>query len=178
MKIERFIGGMLESNGYVIYQKDGANCYVIDPGYHAGVFEECIDHHQLHLSGILLTHHHYDHVGAVEKLRDRYDAPVFMHTADCDQYHGRVDVYLEDGDTIDLDGETIRVIHTPGHTRGGVCYFSEKSKVVFTGDTIFNVDIGRTDFEDGSPDQMERSILDKINTWPNDIFIYPGHADI
>ena len=51
MKIERFIGGMLESNGYVIYQKDGANCYVIDPGYHAGVFEECIDHHQLHLSG-------------------------------------------------------------------------------------------------------------------------------
>ena len=174
MKIERFIGGMLESNGYVIYQKDGGNCYVIDPGYHAGVFEECIDRHQLHLSGILLTHHHYDHVGAVEKLRDRYDAPVFMHTADCDQYHGRVDVYLEDGDTIDLDGETIRVIHTPGHTRGGVCYFSEKSKVVFTGDTIFNVDIGRTDFEDGSPDQMERSILDKINTWPNDIFIYPG----
>ena len=69
------------------------------------------------------------------------------------------------------------VIHTPGHTRGGVCYFSEKSKVVFTGDTIFNVDIGRTDFEDGSPDQMERSILDKINTWPNDIFIYPGHGD-
>ncbi len=140
-------------------------------------FEECINRHQLHLSGILLTHHHYDHVGAVEKLRDRYDAPVFMHTADCDQYHSRVDVYLEDGDTIDLDGETIRVIHTPGHTRGGVCYFSEKSKVVFTGDTIFNVDIGRTDFEDGSPDQMERSILDKINTWPNDIFIYPGHGD-
>lgn len=66
MKIERFIGGMLESNGYVIYQKDGGNCYVIDPGYHAGVFEECIDRHQLHLSGILLTHHHYDHVGAVE----------------------------------------------------------------------------------------------------------------
>ena len=62
MKIERFIGGMLESNGYVIYQKDGGNCYVIDPGYHAGVFEECIDRHQLHLSGILLTHHHYDHV--------------------------------------------------------------------------------------------------------------------
>ena len=123
MKIERFIGGMLESNGYVIYQKDGANCYVIDPGYHAGVFEECIDRHQLHLSGILLTHHHYDHVGAVEKLRDRYDAPVFMHTADCDQYRGRVDVYLEDGDTIDLDGETIKVIHTPGHTKGGVCYF-------------------------------------------------------
>ena len=78
----------------------------------------------------------------------------------CIRDSGRVDVYLEDGDTIDLDGETIRVIHTPGHTRGGVCYFSEKSKVVFTGDTIFNVDIGRTDFEDGSPDQMERSILD------------------
>lgn len=115
MKIERFIGGMLESNGYVIYQKDGGNCYVIDPGYHAGVFEECIDRHQLHLSGILLTHHHYDHVGAVEKLRDRYDAPVFMHTADCDQYHGRVDVYLEDGDTIDLDGETIRLI-PPAYT--------------------------------------------------------------
>ena len=68
MKIERFIGGMLESNGYVIYQKDGGNCYVIDPGYNHRVFEECIDKHQLHLKGILLTHHHYDHVGAVEKL--------------------------------------------------------------------------------------------------------------
>ena len=84
MKIERFIGGMLESNGYVIYQKDGGSCCVIDPGYNHRVFEECIDQHQLTLKGILLTHHHYDHVGAVEKLRDRYEAPVFMHTDDFD----------------------------------------------------------------------------------------------
>ena len=177
MKIERFIGGMLESNGYVIYQKDGGSCYVIDPGYNHRVFEKFIDSHQLHLKGILLTHHHSDHVGAVEKLRDCYDAHVFMHTADCDMYRNRVDVYLEDGDTIDLDGETIRVIHTPGHTKGGVCYFSERSRTAFTGDTVFDTDLGRTDFEDGSPDEMERSILDKINTWDNDIFIYPGHGD-
>ena len=177
MKIKRLVGGSLESNGYIISRARGGSCYVIDPGYEPKRFISYIEEEGFVMRGVILTHHHYDHVGAVEKLRDRYDAPVFMHTADCDQYHGRVDVYLEDGDTIDLDSETIRVIHTPGHTRGGVCYFSEKSKVAFTGDTIFNVDIGRTDFEDGSPDQMERSILDKINTWPNDIFIYPGHGD-
>lgn len=177
MKIKRFIGGMLESNGYVIYQKDGGDCYVIDPGYDPNVFLQYIKEHALQLKGILLTHHHYDHVGAVERIRAELDCPVYLHTKDCDMYRRTVEVYLEDGDIVDLEGEGLAVIHTPGHTEGSVCFFSEKSKVCFTGDTIFNVDLGRTDLEDGSPEKMRESIIEKINKWGNDIFIYPGHGD-
>lgn len=177
MKIKRFIGGMLESNGYVIYQRDGGACYIIDPGYNPKVFIEYVKEHALAVQGILLTHHHYDHVGAVERLVDAFGCSVQLHRADCDAYRKPVDVYLEEGDVIDLEGEEIKVIHTPGHTKGGVCFYSEKSKACFTGDTIFNVDLGRTDLGDGSDAEMRDSILKKINLWSNEITIYPGHGD-
>lgn len=177
MKIERFIGGMLESNGYVIYHQDGGDCYIIDPGYRPGVFIEFVKAHDLNLRGILLTHHHYDHVGAVERIKDTFGCPVYLHTDDCDQYKKPVDVYLADGDMIDLEGESITVVNTPGHTKGSVCFLSETSKVCFTGDTVFDVDLGRTDLEDGSPAEMRDSILNKVDKWGNDITIYPGHAD-
>ena len=177
MKIKRFICGLLESNGYVIYQREGENCFIIDPGYGPKVFKDFINEHSLHVKGILLTHHHYDHVGAVDKLKDVFDCPVYLHRRDCDMYKKNVDVYMEDGDTIDLDGETITVINTPGHTKGSVCFFSHKSRLAFTGDTIFNVDLGRTDLEDGSEEEMRRSITDIVDKWQNDIMIYPGHGD-
>lgn len=177
MKIKRYIGGMLESNGYVIYQREEGSCYVIDPGYTAKNFAGFIEENRLNLQGILLTHHHYDHMGAVEKLRAIYPCPVYMHRADMDRYKGMVDHPLEDGDVIMLEDEAIQVIHTPGHTAGGVCFFSEKSKLAFTGDTIFNVDLGRTDLEDGSESDMIRSCREIIDTWSNEIYIYPGHGD-
>ena len=90
-------------------------------------------------------------------------------------------VYLKDGDILELgDGteriEKLEIIHTPGHTKGGICIMCPQSKVCFTGDTIFNVDLGRTDLEDGSDSDMAASIS-IINKWPNDITIYPGHGD-
>ncbi len=181
MKIKRFIGGMLESNGYVIYQKDGGDCFLIDPGYNSKVFIGFIEEKGFDLKGILLTHHHYDHVGAAERVKAVFDCPIYIHRNDCDMYCStykrNVDVYMEDGDVIDLEGEKIVVINTPGHTRGSVCFYSEKSKVCFTGDTIFNVDLGRTDLEDGSEKQMRDSILNIIDKWSNEIMIYPGHGD-
>lgn len=177
MKIKRFIGGLLESNGYIIYQKEGGAAFLIDPGYNSKVFIEFIKEHDFKLEAILLTHHHYDHVGAVERVKDVFDCPVYMHRRDCDLYKKPVDVYMEDGDVLDLEGEQIKVISTPGHTGGSVCFMSEKSKVCFTGDTIFNVDLGRTDLEGGSEKEMISSIRNIIDKWPNDIMIYPGHGD-
>ena len=177
MKIKRFIGGILESNGYVIYRSEGGSCFVIDPGYASKVFIEFINAHSFDVKGILLTHYHSDHVGAVGKIAAEYGCPVYMHRCDCDLYRKDVDVYMEDGDVIDLDGEKIRVVSTPGHTAGSVCFFSEESRLAFTGDTIFNVDLGRTDLESGSEDDMLRSIRDVIDKWENDITIYPGHGD-
>ncbi len=177
MKIKRFISGLLESNGYVIYQQEGGDCFVIDPGYGARTFIDFIREHSLQLKGILLTHHHYDHTGAVKKLKAEFSCPVYMHRDDCDIYGKPVDVYMEDGDTFDLEGEELRVVSTPGHTRGSVCFVSDKSKVIFTGDTIFNVDLGRTDLEDGSEADMRKTIIDIVDGWSNDMMIYPGHGD-
>lgn len=181
MKIKRFIGGLLESNGYIIYQQDGGEAFLIDPGYNSKVFIEYIKEHDFTLKGILLTHHHYDHVGVADRVKAVFDCPVYLHRRDCDiyfrEFKKNADIYMEDGDVFDLEGEKIRVIHTPGHTGGGVCFMSDKSKVCFTGDTIFNVDLGRTDLEGGSEQEMRDSILNIIDKWPNDIMIYPGHGD-
>ena len=177
MKIKRFIGGMLESNGYVIYSEDGGSCFIIDPGYNGSVFTEYVKEHGLSPKGILLTHNHYDHVGAVERVKDELGCPVYMHRADCDDYKKNVDVYMEDGDVLDLDGEEIKIVSTPGHTKGSVCFVSEKSRAAFTGDTVFNVDLGRTDLKGGSQADMERSIRNIVDKWPNDFTIYPGHGD-
>lgn len=177
MKIKRLIGGNLESNGYVIYDREQGECFVVDPGYNGDKFVRIINDLGLSMKGILLTHHHYDHVGGVDKIKEMTDCPVYLHRADADLYKKKVDVLLEDGDTLTLGEEEIKVISTPGHTRGSVCLYSEQSKLAFTGDTIFNVDIGRTDLSDGSPYEMERSIKDIINLWSNEITIYPGHGD-
>lgn len=177
MKIKRFIGGILESNGYVIYQQEGGSCYVIDPGYSSKTFIKYIEDMNLILKGILLTHHHSDHVAAVRKLSHHFECPVAMHVRDMDYYRDPIDMPLEDGQTFDLDGETIKVIHTPGHTGGSVCFYSEKSKLAFTGDTIFNVDLGRSDLPGGDENELIHSCKEIIDKWSNEIFIYPGHGD-
>lgn len=177
MKIKRIIGGELEANGYIIYQREQSSCYLVDPGYNPDKYIKQIRELKLEVEGIILTHHHYDHVGGASRLRDYYERPVFMHRNDCDMYKGMVDRMLEDGQILSLDGEELKIILTPGHTRGSVCIYSEKSKVAFTGDTIFNVDLGRTDLKDGDPRQMESSCRDIIDRWSNEITIYPGHGD-
>ena len=177
MKVKRFIGGMLESNGNFLYHKAGGKCLIIDPGYNYRTFTDFIEENQLKLDGILLTHHHYDHVGAVERIRKVYECPVYMHKDDCDMYKKQVDVYMNDGDVIDLEGECIEVISTPGHTKGSVCFFLPESRMMFTGDTVFDVDLGRSDLEGGSERDMEDTVVNIVNKWDNDIFIYPGHGD-
>lgn len=175
MKIKRFVGGSLESNGYVIYGKEKGGCYIIDPGYEPEKFIRYVEEEKLGLVGILLTHHHHDHVGGAARIADHFLCPVMIHYADRALYKGRVDKELEDGDILDLDGETLKIFSTPGHTRGSICIVSEKSRVVFSGDTIFDTDLGRTDLADGSPSDMVRSCRQVINGWPNDYTIYPGH---
>lgn len=177
MKIKRLIGGNLESNGYVIYDREQGECFVIDPGYNGEKFLKIIEELVLTMKGILLTHHHYDHVGGVDKIKDATGCPVYIHKADSDMYKKHADILLEHGDKLVLGEEEIRVLNTPGHTRGSVCFYSEQSKLAFTGDTIFNVDLGRTDLADGSSRQMEESIRNIIDLWTNEITIYPGHGD-
>jgi len=177
MKIKRIIGGELESNGYILYQKDGGPCYIVDPGYSPDKYIKLIKELKLKPQGIILTHHHYDHVGGAARIRDFFECPIYMHRQDCDYYKGSVDVMMEDGDILILGEEELRIIHTPGHSPGGICIYSEKSKAALTGDTLFNVDLGRTDLKGGNQEQLIKTCRNIIDKWTNDIDIYPGHGD-
>ena len=177
MEIKRFIGGILEANGYVISDPDSGECWIIDPGYRPKVFSQYVIKQGLHPQGILLTHHHSDHTGGAALVRRSLDCPVYLHRADCDAYGEHVDVYLEGGEGLALGEERFQVLHTPGHTKGSVCFLFRKSRCCFTGDFVFNVDLGRTDLADGSEEEMERSILQEAERWTGDITIYPGHGD-
>ncbi len=177
MKITRFIGGSLMSNGYVIYRKEGGSCYIVDPGYAPKNFIDFVREKNLKAMGVIATHLHHDHTGAAEAVSDALNCPIFMHREDAFVYKGRVDHMLSDGEVLDLDGEKLEVILTPGHTKGSICLMSEKSRVCFTGDTIFDTDLGRSDLAGGSERDMIHSVRDIIDRWENDIFILPGHDE-
>ena len=115
-----------------------------------------------------------------------------IHRDDADRFREGADILLEDGDVLTIGGNgadksgdgaakgsgvKLVVMHTPGHTKGGICLMAEKDRACFTGDTIFNVDLGRTDLDDGSYEEMVASILNVVNKWGNDLTIYPGHGD-
>ena len=179
MRIKRLIGGELMANGYIISDRSGGECYIIDPGYDYKYYVDYINKENLKLKGILLTHHHYDHTGAVGDLKKVFDVPICIHSRDMsiDVYRRKPDVFLADGDVLMLGDEKLQVINTPGHTHGSVCFFSEENRLAFTGDTIFNVDLGTTELADGSMQEMRESIINIIDKWSDDITIYPGHGD-
>ena len=182
MNIERIVCGALEANCYVIYRKDGGSAYIIDPGYDIKRTQEFVNKHSLKVKGVLLTHTHYDHSGKANALAEYFDVPVHAQREELDYYKDggdrlSVKSLFEGGETLDLDGEKISVLHTPGHTAGGLCFYSEKSRVAFTGDTVFNVDLGYTHFAGGSAKRMKESLKSVVNKWGNDVKIYPGHGD-
>jgi hydroxyacylglutathione hydrolase len=176
MKIKRFISKILESNGYVIFSGRGGSCYLIDPAAKNTKFLDFIEENELQLKGILLTHNHYDHIAAVKKLVAKTNCPVYIHNSDLPDFRYEA-IPFEDGAAFDLDGETITAVNTPGHTRGSVCYVCPESNCVFTGDTVFVIDLGRTDLPEGSPQEMKNTIRNIVSRWDDDVVIYPGHGE-
>ncbi|MBO4446810.1 MAG: MBL fold metallo-hydrolase, partial [Bacteroidales bacterium] len=141
---------------------------------------------------ILLTHAHLDHILGVQKLCEIFGCRVYMNPADApvltfDEFMAKklgmgefkaAFTYLpaEDGDTIDTAGISLKVIGTPGHTPGCVCYYAEKEGMLFSGDTLFRGTIGRTDLEYGNYDDEIRSVMDKLMGLPSEVEVYPGHG--
>jgi glyoxylase-like metal-dependent hydrolase (beta-lactamase superfamily II) len=184
IKIDRVIGGDLEANCWIIHHGAGSEAFLIDPGYSHKKYMGVVRERGLRPVGVLLTHYHRDHAGAADILAGELDIPVYMHAGDTPYYKGRVDVMLGGGETLYLAGggaggrgEPIEVLHTPGHSAGGVCFYLPESRASFTGDTIFNVDLGYTSFAGGSDDDMRASLVDVVDKWGNDVTIYPGHGD-
>ena len=184
MNIERIVCGPLEANCYIIFRNEGGAAFVIDPGYDTDRTIGFVNEHGLNVKAILLTHTHRDHCGKAETLAGYFNTEVCAQREELDHFSRNrrqigcnVGIVFEGGEKLDLDGETIDVFHTPGHSAGGLCFYSEKSRVAFTGDTIFNVDLGYTHFAGGSAERMKESLKNVVNKWANDVTIYPGHGD-
>jgi len=185
MNIERIICGSLGANCYISYIKNEGTAYIIDPGYDPKRTQDCIKEHGLSVKAVLLTHTHPDHSGKAAAIAEYYDVPICLHREELDHYSRGIQKLfgnneyrlLDGGEVFDLEEDSLLALHTPGHSAGGLCFYSAKSRVAFTGDTIFNVDLGYTHFAGGSAGRMKESLVSVVNTWENGVTIYPGHGD-
>ena len=171
--------GSIGTNCYLLYDETTKDAAVIDPSDNAKPVAARIKELGLNVRAILLTHGHFDHCGDVKRIRKLTGAQVFVHPADRDLplplNRGLVaDRDLADGDLLDLAGTRLRVLHTPGHTPGSVCFLC--GDLLFSGDTLFAGSCGRTDLPGGSPADMIRS-LRRLAELAGDYTVYPGHGE-
>lgn len=183
MLIKTLPVGQLETNCYVVTNEETLDCAVIDPGDESNTILSYLEENRLNCRVILLTHGHYDHVGAVEAVREETGATVYMNRADdaialgTSRYGFTLPEggkYYDDGDVVEIPGLRFEVIATPGHTPGGVTLRCENA--LFTGDTLFKGSCGRTDLPGGDMEQ-ELDSLQKLCELPGDYEVYPGHMD-
>ena len=178
LKIEMLNLGIYWVNAYIIREETSSTCCILDPGGHPKKVLDYLEKHNLTLEAILLTHGHFDHVGAVKELHAATGCQVYLHTADLampEKLTAGPLFYTHsygEGDTLRLAGLTIQVIHTPGHTPGSVCLLCEDA--LFSGDTLFARSCGRTDLAGGDMDAMTAS-LKRLAALEKDYRVFPGH---
>ncbi len=198
MKINHYVVGMVQTNCYIAINDETKECFIVDPGASGKQIAEKLRQDDLVPVAVLLTHGHFDHAASAKTLAKEFDIKIYAHEAEADTLRDPqknvswmiqlkesydADVFLKDEEVIKLAGFEIKVLHTPGHTQGGCCYYIAEEAVVFTGDTLFAQSVGRTDFPGGSMSQIVRSIQEKLMTLneagnlETDIMVYPGHND-
>lgn len=183
MIIKDVMAGVYDANCYIVMDEETKEAIVLDPGGDGPKLEKIIEDMGAKVKYILLTHGHFDHVGGVEYLADRYKVPFYINKIDEElmekdnSVYGSIrkaDGYLIEGDILNFGNETIKVLHTPGHTKGGVCFLIDDK--CFTGDTLFQGSIGRTDFLGGDFKEIINSIKTKLLTLGDNVQVYPGHG--
>ncbi len=201
MLITGFPAGLLQCNCYVLAERPGADAIIVDPGQRAfGQPRRILDKNRLTPAAVLITHGHIDHIWSAQKVSDTFGCPTYIHPEDrfmlADPIYGfgpraaqlvagaffrepkQVVELDRDGDKIDLGGISVNVDHTPGHTRGSVCFrVVADTDRVFTGDTLFERSIGRTDLFGGSGRDLLRSIVDKLLVLDDKTVVLPGHGN-
>ncbi len=192
MKLQTLVVGPFEVNCYLYWDERSASGVVIDPGGEENTIEKAVAAAGFQPRAILLTHGHGDHIAAVGALKERWNIPLYVGKGDKEllrtpselvsSFYGKQvtapppDRLLSDEEVVSFGTFSFRVLATPGHTPGGVCYLDEREGILFCGDTLFWGSIGRTDLPGGSYEQLIASITDKILTLPDSIVCYPGHG--
>ena len=174
MEIKKITVGALQTNCYLVI--DGGELAVVDPGDEAQKIADEIEKTGAVCKLIINTHGHFDHIGANRFLKDKYEVPAMAGENEKGDLDFVPDEYLKDGRTLKIGNSTLKIIATPGHTEGGICLFGKE--VVFSGDTIFDGNIGRTDLAGGSNVQMAASLKELDGLIPDGATVYPGHGDI
>ncbi|MGE5558059.1 MAG: MBL fold metallo-hydrolase [Bacillota bacterium] len=190
MQIHRLVVGPIETNCYILADEE-KNAIIVDPGDEADVIQDFLKRGGIKIKEILLTHTHYDHIGAVNALMESGNATLKVAAEEGDWLSNpgknlslilggtsgianSADM-LKDGDTVGFGSLAMKVIHTPGHTPGGLCFYHPEGHL-FSGDTLFKDGIGRTDFPGGNYLQLVDSIRNKLFILPGDTKVYPGHG--
>ena len=169
MEIKKIEVGLLEENCYLIKKENKG--LIIDPGDDIDKIISMIG--DTRILGILITHAHFDHIGALDDLIKIYDVPIYYHNINNELNYDKL-INIEEQEYIIEDFDFI-VIYTPGHRNDSVTYYFKKEKIMFTGDFLFKSTIGRTDLEYGNSDEMLNSIS-LIKDYSDDISIFPGHG--
>lgn len=190
VKVEKYVCGSVQTNCYFLINEDTSETVIIDPAENAPALKRQIEQKKLKPVAILLTHGHYDHMLAADELRKEYDIEIMAHEEEKQiletargnlsdmigmNYVLKADRFLKDKEMLTLAGISMEVLHTPGHTIGGCCYYLKEQGVVFCGDTLFQGSVGRTDFPTGSMSALVRSIKKKLLVLPGDTVALPGH---
>ena len=193
MEIEvlKVVCSVMDNNTYIVYRENERTALILDPSFCADKYERAMETYGLEGAAILLTHGHFDHIASVDRLRNKYHCPVYIHKNDADMLTdpeknqsgsmmrepvatAPADHIIDGEEMLAVGGMTVKVVETPGHTPGGVCYILDGR--LFTGDTLFAGSIGRTDFPGGSMIDMITS-LKKLKELPEDYTVYPGHME-
>lgn len=191
MEIAILTVGPVQTNCYIVNKEGSSSCIVIDPGEETEKIAAYIGKKGLKNEGILLTHGHFDHITGISGLLSLVGGKVYAYETERElmmdpRQNGSVmmgyelamepERLLRDGQVLNIAGMDFKVIHTPGHTKGSCCFYSEEDKILFSGDTIFMESVGRTDFPTGNARELMDSVRNKVLSLSPDVTIYPGHG--
>ena len=189
--IESVVVGSVGTNCYIVHKKDSEHCFVVDPGDSGDKIANYIRDQKMILDHILLTHGHFDHIQGVRDLKNAIrceicaldvekellsDARMNVSAMTGRPEELEADICLHDGQQFESAGIAMKVIHTPGHTKGSCCYFLEEQKVLFSGDTLFMESVGRADLPTGNEKDLMQSVREKVLTLPSETKVFSGHG--
>ena len=191
MLITNLPSGALQANTYLAVDEKTNEGFIVDPGGYNKVLTKEVRDNDVKIKYIILTHGHSDHICGVNehtaefpdaKIVEYKDEEAMLENPNLNQspgfgvpYSTKADILVSDGDELKVGDVTLKFIHTPGHTEGGMCIYVKEAKALFSGDTLFRQSIGRTDFPGGSYKEIMDSIRKKLFLLPDDTNVFPGH---